>query len=348
MSSQIGSRRATIVDVARRAQVSTTTVSRVLSQTAQVSQATVARVLTAVDELSYRPHLAARSLASRHTRTLGLVLPRISSDFIAPLLSGIESTARGEGYTLLVSAIDPRQRPALPVPLGEHNSDGLLVFTHSLADAELSRLSQLKFPLVLLHRSPPPGAHIPSVTFENKAGARQVMQHLLQVHHCRRVAFLRGEAGAEDSYWREVGYRQTLAAHGIAPETALVGEGGFDRETAFRQVQQWLRTGETFDAIFAGDDASALGAVLALQQAGRRVPEDVAVVGFDDVPLSRYLAPSLTTVRVPIEAAGSQAVRLLIRLINNQSVEPLVLLPSELVIRRSCGCPPEVAPNGRA
>jgi DNA-binding LacI/PurR family transcriptional regulator len=158
------------------------------------------------------------------------------------------------------------------------------------------------------------------------------------VHCYRRIAFLRGPENHEDSYWRELGYREALEAHRIPFDPTLVATGGFHKGMAQVAVGQWLRDGVEMDAVFAGDDESATGVITALRQAGKRVPEDIAVVGFDDVHMADYLMPPLTTVRAPIERTGREAVRQLVRLIRTGQAEPLVLLPTELVIRRSCGC----------
>jgi DNA-binding LacI/PurR family transcriptional regulator len=332
--------RITIADVAERAGVSIATVSRVVNQTAPVAAETDARVRAAIAELNYRPHPAAQILAGHRTRMLGLVLPEISSGFFPPLLRGIEAVARDNGFSLLIysTADDSPAEAPRAYPLGEHNTDGLLVFTDSLPDAELARLHCIGFPVVLLHHSSPEGLDTPCITVENKAGARKLVDHLIQVHGYRRIAFLSGPPGNEDSYWRERGYRESLAAHGLPFDPALVATGGFDDEEAQAAVEQWLAEGVAIDAIFAGDDDAAVGVLNALARAGKRVPEEIAVGGFDDVPLSRYLNPPLTTVRMPIEMVGREAVRQLLHIIRHDPADPTVLLPTELVIRRSCGC----------
>ena len=331
--------RATIADVARQAGVSIATVSRVINQTAPVAKETAAQVQAVIEALEYTPSAAARSLASRRTNTLGLLLPEISSDFFPPMLRGVEAGARESGFGLLIStqgATDPTA--GSHHPLGPHNTDGLLIFTASLNEEELARLYTLEFPMVLLYQSPPNDLHIPCVTFENKSGSRRLIDHLVEVHACRRIAFLKGPAGNEDSYWREMGYREALAAHGIPFDPNLVATGGFSEQGSRQPVEHWLSTGLEIEAIFAGDDSTASGVISTLRQAGQGVPADIAVVGFDDIPTSRYLTPPLTTVRAPIETAGYEAVRQLVRLIRKDPVEPLILLPTELVIRRSCGC----------
>ena len=331
---------ATIADVAKQAGVSIATVSRVINQTAPVAPETTAQVQAAIARLHYRPKAAAQVLASRKTNTVGLLLPEISGDFLSPLLRGIEAEARQNGFGLLVYATQGGDAVSTtrPQPLGEHNTDGVLVFVGSLPEEELLRLNQIGFPVVLIHRSPPEGLNIPCVTIENKHSAQMMVDHLIEVHGYRRIAFLAGQEGHEDSHWREMGYRESLASHDIPFNPGFIAVGGFNRETAQAATESWLKEGLEFDAIFAGDDDSAIGVLAALSRAGKRVPEDVAVVGFDDIALSRYLTPPLTTVRAPTEQVGREAIKQLVQLIRGESVEPLVLLSSELVIRQSCGC----------
>ena len=327
----------TIADVAERAKVSIATVSRVLNGTVPVQLEKAERVRLAMDELSFVPRHAARVLASRRTFTLGLILSEIGGAFFPLLLKGIESESRAVGYELLIHStqgphVHQRQ------PLGEHNTDGLLVFTSSLELKELYRLQSINFPLVVMHQSPPDGLNIPVVTVENKDGAEMLVSHLIEKHARHRIVFLRGPKDHEDSQWRERGYREALKAHKIKFDPKLVGMGYFEEERAYETIRKMLADGIELDAVFAGDDDAATGAIRALKMAGRVIPRDVAVVGFDDVPFARYLSPALTTVRAPIEEIGREAVRQLARLMNGGQAEALTLMRTELVIRESCGC----------
>lgn len=328
----------TIADVARHADVSIATVSRVLNGTVPVQVEKAERVRMAMEELQFVPRHAARVLASRRTNTIGLLLPEISGAFFSPMLKGIEAGAHEAGYDLLIHST--QQVEATRSRLGEHNTDGLLVFTNSLSARELQRLHSFNFPTVLLHQTPPDSLNIPVITIENKYGAEMLTNHLIEVHDRRRIVFLRGPAGHEDSDWRERGYREALEAHNIKFEPDLIASGGFDDEEAFVAIQQLLLDGLDFDAVFAGDDDAALGVMRAVKATGRLIPRDVAVVGFDDVPFSRYISPALTTVRAPIEEVGREAVRQLVRQLNGEGAEPLTLMRTELVIRESCGCSP--------
>ena len=324
--------RPTIDDVARRAKVSIATVSRVLNQSAPVGDEAAARVRVAVAELDYRPASAAQVLATRKTNAVGLILSRISGDYFAPLLRGIEAEVAAAGMNLLISSGGPRGGAAL----AEHNTDGLLIFADSLDPDENSPVVATRPPA---RTSPSHTARRdgdPLVTVENKSGARQLVDHLIEVHGHRRIAYLRGPAGHEDSDWRELGYRKSLASHGLDGEAALTGQGDFSATVAEAQVAVWLTEEILVEAIFAGDDAAAVGALRAVHAAG--YAGRIGVVGFDDVALARHLSPPLTTVSAPTEDVGREAVRELVHWRRGEPTRSLVLLPTQLVVRQSCGC----------
>jgi LacI family transcriptional regulator len=329
----------TIRDVADQAGVSVATVSRYINRSAPVSPDVAARLEDVMAQLSYVPHTTAQQLATQKTQAIGLLLTlNIYGDFFAPMLHGIEAAIGEAGYNLLISSNLPRLTRGFPRPLGPHNTDGLLVFANSMDDDELTRLNKLGFPMVLVHRTPPQSLAIPSVTVENKAASAGIVGHLIEVHGRRRIVFLRGPENQEDSRWRELGWREALSAHGLAHDASFALQGDFDREMARAAVRELVQRGTGFDAIFAGDDDSASGALAALAEAGIQVPQEVSVVGFDDQRSSAYLTPALTTVRAPTEEVGRAAAQQLINLLRGNQADPLTLLPTEIVIRRSCGC----------
>lgn len=329
---------ATISDVAKHAGVSIATVSRVLNATTPVQADKAERVRRAIAELNFVPRPAARMLASRKTNTIGLVFSEIRGAFFPQLLKGIEAQLHEAGYELLVYSTHS-DRPIKRKPIGEHNTDGLLVFTTSLEKEEIARLHKINFPMVLMHEMPPDGTDIPVITVENKDGAAMLVSHLIEQHGRRRIVFLRGPEGHEDSQWRERGYREALAAHDIPIDETLISSGDFDQETAYHAVHKLIQDGIEFDAVFSGDDDAAIGVYRALKESNRLIPDDVAVAGFDDVEFARYISPPLTTIRAPIEEVGREAVRQLLRLLSGKQAECLVLMRTELVIRQSCGCP---------
>lgn len=329
----------TIRDVARQAGVSVATVSRYINQNAPVSPEVAERLDSVMAVLNYMPYAAARHLATRKTRVIGLLLTNMHDDFFGPLLSGIESVVSQHDYNLLVATHRIASNNDFQPPIGPHNTDGLLVFAASLKDEQLYQLHKKKFPVVLIHRTPPDDLPLPFVTVENKAATRAIIDHLIEVHGKRRIIFMRGPIHHEDSHWREMGYKASLKAHGIDYDPALVLAGEFESEVAQESLSACLSSKyPEFDAVFAGDDEAAIGVFAALQQAGRRVPEEIAVTGFDDQRMSSFLNPPLTTVRAPTEEVGRIAGQQLFNLLQGLPVDPVSLLPTEIIIRRSCGC----------
>ena len=332
----------TIREVARQAGVSVATVSRFINQNAPVSVETAERIQQVMLDMNYQPYAAARHLVTRRTQTIGLVLYSLQTDFFLPLLSAIESAVSENQYNLLVAGYkSPVQKDSQP-PIGGHNTDGLLVFADSLSEEHLTQLSRTGFPMVLLYRTSPPNLKIPFVTVENRIATRKIIDHLIEEHGRRSIIFLRGPQGQEDSQAREQGYLDSLEEHGIAIDKSLFMDGDFNSEVAYQNIKKLVsRTHPHFDAIFTGDDDAAIGVLTALNEVGLRVPEDVAVVGFDDSRLSTFLNPPLTTVRAPTEEVGRTAMRLLFAQINEQPAESVTLQPAGIILRRSCGCPYE-------
>ncbi len=324
----------TIRDVAKIAGVSVATVSRYINNTTPVSGEVAERVQAAMAQLKFVPHATARRLATHKTNTLGLLVSNLH-DYFSPMFTGIESVTSAAGFDLLISSSTHRNFPAT---LGPHNTDGLLVFWDSLSQDGIRQACELDFPVVLIHQSPPDGLTIPCVTVENKAASKRLVDHLIEVHGRRRIVFLRGPNDNEDSYWRETGYRQALEAHALPYDPRLVAAGDYERSVAEASMRAMLAAGLAFDAVFAADDETAIGVLAALRAAGKRVPEDVSVAGFDDQKLSAYLNPPLTTVRAPTEEVGRQAAQQLVNLVCHKPAELLILLPTEIVIRCSCGC----------
>jgi LacI family transcriptional regulator len=331
--------RVTIHDVAQMAGVSKSTVSRVLNDKGYASTETIERVQQAIEVLNYVPQMAARGLARQQTNALGLLVNEFSTLSTPPLLAGIDAVVQQENHNLLIAATGHQSGHALP--LGMHNTDGLLAYADSISDAQLRRFYASNFPVVLIHRYPPEGLAIPCVNIENTESTQALITHLIEVHGCRRIAFLRGPERQEDSRKREESYVDTLKAHGIPVDPTLIGDGMFSEATSEKAVADWIAADVTFDAIFSGDDGAAFGAIRALNRAGLRVPEDVAVVGFDDDRHAPYVSPPLTTVRVPLEQVGCEAARRLIQLVRQGSAES-VILPTQVIVRRSCGCPYEL------
>jgi DNA-binding LacI/PurR family transcriptional regulator len=330
----------TIRDVAKVAGVSVATVSRYMNHTGPVSLEVGERISQVMLDLNYSPHTVARQLATRRTHAVGLLITTVMNDFFSPLVNGIFSVTTGNNYNLLVAVSKPEMRDkAIPSPVGPHNTDGALVFANSLTEDQLIGLCKTGFPVVLLYRTPPPNLKIPSVAVENKLASRKLIDHLIEVHGRKRILYIRGPEDQEDSHWREMGYRAALAAHGLPIDESLILQGEFEHGAAYQVMRAYLSHGpQDFDAIFTGNDDSAVGVFSALEEAGLHVPEDLSVVGFDDFRLAPYLTPPLTTVRAPTELVGRIAAGQLAKLFQGLPIEQNVLLPTEIILRRSCGC----------
>ena len=326
--------RPTIYDVARLAGVSTATVSRALNGTGQIAPATRAAIDAAVEQLGYRPNTIARSLVTKSTQTIALLLPDITNPFYAALVSGIQQRALEAGHTMLLCTTegDPEREEQYLSLLRAKQVDGALVDGLVLPPDRIARFVRDGFPIVCLDRDVD-SASVPLVQVDNRLGARMATEHLLSLGHIQ-IAHVAGAPELRISEERVEGYREALLAAHLTPDPALVASGGFTEEGGYRATRALMGTG--FSAVFAANDLSALGVISALTETGWRVPEDVSVVGFDDLRLSRYTSPPLTTVRQPAAEIAERATQLLLDLIHGKEVrQQLHLLEPELVVRAS-------------
>jgi DNA-binding LacI/PurR family transcriptional regulator len=264
----------------------------------------------------------------------------LHNDFFVPLLNGVEAVVRKNGYNLIVATYHATLRNETSPPIGPHNTDGMLVFSDGLSDEDLIRLNESDFPMVLVHRTSPPSISIPSVTVDSVEVTKKLVEHLIKVHGKRSILFLRGPIHQEDSLLREAAYRSTLQANGVPVNEKLILNGDFERNIAYEVMNKFLgnETHAAFDAIFTGDDDAAIGVLKSLHEHAIRIPQDVSVIGFDDLGFAPFLNPPLTTVRAPTERVGTIATERLFGLLNDHPSTEAVILPTELILRRSCGC----------
>jgi LacI family transcriptional regulator len=326
--------------VARLAGVSTATVSRALNDTGQVAEPKRAAIDAAVEQLGYRPNTIARSLVTRATQTIALLLPDITNPFYAELVTGIQALTRERDYTMLLCTtdFDPEQEERYLRLLRAKHVDGALVDGLVLPPERIARFVEDGFPIVCLDRDVSSPA-VPLVQVDNRMGARLATEHLLALGH-RRIAHIAG-APARISEERLVGYQGALESAGVSLDSALVAVGAFTEIGGHDAMRVLLAAAPELTAVFAANDLSAIGAMNALAASGRSVPGQVSVVGFDDLRLARFMAPPLTTVRQPAGEIARHSTELLLGMIAGKKPrESRHLFVPELIIRSSTSPPP--------
>jgi len=330
----------TIKQVAQEAGVSTQTVSRVLNNRPDVAPETRQQVQQVIARLGYRPSAIARGLISRRTYTLGLITADFSDYFFTQVIVGAEIEARKHGYFLMLSSTErnPKDEPEYIRLLTERHVEGIL-FARPSTEPDQRHLVDLlrnEVPVVTTAYHIP-GETLTVVDVDNVDGAYQATRCLLETGQ-RRVALITGPANWKSVSDRTQGYTLALAEAGIAFAPGLVTEGDWSYRSGYRAMQELLNRGQPFTALFAQNDRMAIGAIRALREAGRRIPQDVAVVGYDDTPEAEYVDPPLTTMRQPMREVGAVAARLLIQIIEEPGKDQggEVLLKTELIRRWSC------------
>ena len=305
-----GLKAATIRDVARRADVSVASVSRVLTGAGPVTDSTRNKVMAAVEVLQYVPHSGARSLSTSKTHTIGVILPDLYGEFFSELIRGMDVAARALGYHLIVSSShDDAEEASAAIRSMRGRVDGLIVLSPHLDAANLAAGMAGRTPILLMNGGADAGR--PSIVVDNHGGAVQAVEHLIATGR-RRIIHISGPQGNLEAEARMAGYLEAMASAGLE---ATVVDGDFT-QAAGHSAGDWLATMPVRpDAVFASNDIMAVGAMLALQEAGVRVPEDVAMVGFDDVPIADMVRPGLTTLRIQIAETGRNALERLVRLI---------------------------------
>lgn len=325
-----------IADVARMANVSTATVSRVISNAGTVKKETAEKVLEAIKKLNYQPNMLARQLRTSETKTILVVVPDITNTFFSAVLRGIESVAIENGYQVLLGDaqnIVERETSYLTL-LGQKKADGLILLTARTDQKILEELSQ-DYPVVLACEYYE-GTQLPTVSIDNVSSARKATEYLISLKH-KRIGHISGPLNVVVGRDRCKGFHQAMAKHGLSVDQSLVQEGEFSFESGFNLMMKFLSLEEPPTAIFAGNDEMAMGAVKAAKSKGFRVPDDLSVVGFDDIKFASIFEPALTTIAQPTFDMGQKAMHLLLKIINNEVLEKdQFILSDKLIVRNSC------------
>jgi LacI family transcriptional regulator len=329
---------ATIADVARAAGVSTATVSHVINGTRTVREDTRKAVESAIEATGYSPNTLARSLATASTRSIAVVISAISNPYFAQVLQGIESEAVRRGYTLLFADSHDEADHEFTVvrSMHERRVDGVILAPSPDSRKALDYLDAQSMPVVLADRLI--DDRYDQVGPENTEPTARLVDHLAELGH-QRIAMVSGLGGLSTTRERVRGYRDGLGRNGIRVDQGLITEGRSETDSAARATASLLDRPDRPTAIITANNSMTIGAMQALQEAGLRVPDDVALVGFDDFPWADWFSPRLTVIAQPFTEIGAKATQLLLRRIADPATEPEThRLPSRLVHRNSCGC----------
>lgn len=332
--------RVTIRDVAAAAGVSYQTVSRVINNRPDVAEETRRRVWQVIEELGYQPSAIARGLVSKRTYTLGLITADFSDYFFTQVIVGAEAEARKQGYFFMLCSTErnPDDEPEYLRLLTEREVDGILFARPSTEEDSRHILSLIQQGVPLVTTAYwLPGEKLTVVDVDNVDGGLQATECLIKRGH-RRIGMITGPAGWKSVNDRTEGYKLALSKAGIPFDASLVEYGDWSYQSGYEAMQRLLAKAPQITALFAQNDQMAIGAMRALREAGRRIPDDVALVGYDDIPAAAYCDPPLTTIRQPMQQVGKVATHLLIELINDPDAERKeVLLKTELIRRGTCG-----------
>jgi len=333
----------TLVEIAKQAGVSRSTVSRVMTNHPSVDPETRSRVLAVAEQLNYQPNLAARSLAAGKTHVLGLVIPMgVRTLFIDPyfplLIRGISAACTANDHSVMLWLAEPEyERRTMGRILSGGIIDGVILASALMDDPVQDALIKSNFPFVLVGRHPGDD-RVSYVDVDNRDSSRQAVTYLLSLGY-RRVATITGPKNMIAGSDRLEGYLLALHERGVPYDPDLVVESDFTEEGGYNAMQQLLPREP--DALFAANDVMAMGAMRALREAGKSVPDDVAVIGYDDMPFAVHSSPPLSSVRQPIYRTGMVAAETLIDMISQPDGAPRrVIMPTELVIRESIGSGP--------
>jgi LacI family transcriptional regulator len=332
----------TIYEVAREAGVSTATVSRVINDRRHVREATRSKVEEAMRHLGYVANRSARGLAGGRSRVIGLLVYELGSSYFNQLIRGIDAATAEIGYDLMLYTTHARRESEAQhaAELASGPVDGLILVLAVEIGNYVDRLRAQGVPFVLLdHDRDVPGSTF--VTAANRRGTRDAIEHLIGLGH-RRIGFITGTPGTSPARERLAGYRDALRDADLPFDPTLVVKGDFLEPRGYEATQELLALDRRPTAIFTSADTAAFGAIKAARAAGLRVPRDISVVGFDDIPESSLVMPPLTTVRQPLQEMGATAVRLLRRLMDEPDATPRrTELLTELIVRESSGRPPK-------
>jgi LacI family repressor for deo operon, udp, cdd, tsx, nupC, and nupG len=328
----------TVKDVAKSAGVGVMTVSRVINNSGYVSQSTRERVTNAIRELGYTQNMTARSLSSRKSQVLAIIIPDMTNAFFSSIARGAERTARRHGYHVLIGDSEGtvENERAFVETAVSRMADGVILVAPRMGEAEIRR-ADARIPAVVVDRGMrTPG--IGDVYVDNKRGSHDVVEYLISMGH-RRIGFVSGPRNVQNSRRRRAGYESALREHGLAVDARLVCPGAFMCEDGIAACDHFLDLSRPPTAVFCSNDLMAIGLLRRARERGLSIPEDLSIVGFDDIPLAEWVTPALTTVRHPMLEMGTYSVELLLTRVKGAPLGPSKRLENTLVVRESARPP---------
>ncbi|HYL34606.1 MAG TPA: LacI family DNA-binding transcriptional regulator [Bryobacteraceae bacterium] len=328
-----------IKDIARKADVSHSTVSRALRNSPLVNRETAERIRKIAKESDFRVSAIGRSLATGRTNTLGAVATTIEDPFVAEVLSGAEDAANAHGYSLILanSKANPDRELKVVHSFEERRVDGIIVLDSRVGSVYIPMLARMKVPIVLIN-SQHPGEFVHSISIDNVAASQMATRYLVHLGHTR-IAYLGKRGGYQSDAERAAGYRQALEAAGIPERPELMVYGDGKPESGRNAMDQLLSLAEIPTAVFCYNDLLAIGALSAIRQNGLLVPDDVSIVGFDDLEIASYTHPPLTTIRQPKHQMGRAATEMLLNLLQESIASSVRKVQGELIVRESAAPP---------
>ncbi|HHB90231.1 MAG TPA: LacI family transcriptional regulator [Anaerolineae bacterium] len=331
--------RVSIKDIAQLAGVSHSTVSRALQGTGRMSEETRERILTIAEELGYTPDALAQSLVRGRTKTVGVVVTTIADPFVAGIIDGIEQVAGDAGYTVILGAshMDPEREMAVVENLRQRRVDAVIVTASRVGSHYTEHLQRFGVPIVLVNNMVE-GEYLYAIACDQREGARCATRHLLELGH-KRIAYVGSPFREHSSQERQQGYEDALHEAGVTPDPSLISTPPLTQDVAVgrRAFQELWPQRPT--AIFAYNDLTAIGIMLAAREMRVRIPQDISLVGFDDIEVTEYVTPPLTTVHQPRQAMGRAAMEMALGLLHDERVQNQ-RLACRLVVRASTQAPP--------
>ncbi|TVX94042.1 LacI family DNA-binding transcriptional regulator [Paenibacillus agilis] len=324
---------ATIKDVAKLAGVALSTASYALNGDSKVSAKTRTKVLEAASQLNYRKNGFAMDLKRSRTKTIALILTDLSGPYYSELIQSIQDVALARGYDLIAcSSMGGRDSTAVKF-LRENRADGAIVLAHNISNDTLKECASERFPIVIMDREIS-SDYLINVLVDSELGGYTATRYLIEKGH-KTIAYISGPANSYDNQRRYEGYLRALQEAGLEEKTKWRLSGNFVREGGYRATKMMIMQGELPSAIFYGNDEMAIGGLKAFEESSVSVPDDISIIGYDDIQLAEYVSPALTTIRQPKREAGSLAGHLLFQMMDGDEVNPAYKLGIELMERKS-------------